>query len=448
MEKFSKEKKKDGVLPVFLWIFLVATAAVLLILTATLLSRNGTFAAWKAQYTEWKEEREAAKRVATAGEKTVHYFGPAEAMEYESWFASMWNDGEDKETEAGETVAENGAEENKAEAGVPKSDPLRELLTASPVNGGESWWNELTKLSEQVTLYAQAGAPLYRSPDKKGEVVGYGMAGEEFSLMAVSENGWYVVSDGRFYYCSQGVHYTMVQLQAVEPETLFGQPEKDKVFHEVETVLQNPELPHGCEVTGLAILLSYYGISADKCELADTWLTKGVWGQTDFNKAFVGNPRKKIASAGCFAPVIADTANRYLTEGKPLKTGEEKGQTGFSKVGESLLNSGVGKGLTAIAGEGVSLEELLVMVQEAPVLAWTTMDLQAPYIAQVWEVDGKELYWQNLEHCVVLTGYDAEKEILYGTDPLYGPCEYDIKLFSIRFQTMYSQVVQIVETAP
>ena len=138
----------------------------------------------------------------------------------------------------------------------------------------------------------------------------------------------------------------------------------------------------------------------------------------------MGDPRKRVASAGCFAPVIADTANRYLAK------------------------HGAGKGLTAVAKEGVSLEELLAMVQEAPVLAWTTMDLQAPYIAQVWEVDGEELYWQNLEHCVVLTGYDGEKGILYGTDPLYGPCEYDMKLFSIRFQTMYSQVIQMVEGLP
>ena len=88
------------------------------------------------------------------------------------------------------------------------------------------------------------------------------------------------------------------------------------------------------------------------------------------------------------------------------------------------------------------------MIEEAPVLAWTTMDLQAPYIAQVWTVDGEELYWQNLEHCVVLTGYDTEKGILYGMDPLYGSCEYDMKLFSIRFRTMYSQVVQMVEGLP
>ncbi len=430
MDKFSEEKKKDGVLPVFLWIFLVATVAVLLILTATLLSRNGTFAGWKARYTEWKEAKEAAKRAEMAGEKTVNYFGPMDTAEYESWFAGEWKN----------VVLEGITDEEGNKVELTETDPLREALTTSPVNGSETWWATAKKLSGDVTLYAQARTPLYGEPDKSGVVVGYGMAGEAFSLLAVFEDGWYVVSDGRFFYCSHGTHYTMIRLQAVEPEKLLAGAETDKVFHEVETVLQNPELPHGCEVTGLAMLLSYYGVEADKCELADRWLPKGSWGQTDFREAFVGDPGKRVASAGCFASVIADTANRYLKEGT------EGGAKGGNKQ-TSEMSGSTGK-LTAVVKENVSFEELLMMVREAPVLAWTTMDLQAPYIAQVWEVDGEELYWQNLEHCVVLTGYDAEKGVLYGTDPLYGPCEYDMKLFSIRFQTMYSQVVQIVTDTP
>ncbi len=426
MDMDEKNQKHGNVLPVFFWIFLVATVAVLLILTAVLLSRNGTFASWKARYTEWKEAKEAAERAETAGEKTVNYFGPSDTEEYESWFS-------------GERI-NAGEGENDGQAEKPEHDPLREALTASPVNGSESFWNEAKKLSGSVMLYAQGKTPLYGRPEEKSEAVGYGAAGETFTLLAVLKDGWYVVSDGRFYYCSRGEHYTLVRLQEVKSEEAFAGVKQQKVFHEVKTILQNPELPHGCEVTGLAVLLSYYDISADKCELAEKWMPKGVWGETDFRKAFVGDPRKKVGSAGCFAPVIADTANRYLQEGKPIKTeGDTKEEPDKQNAGERLL---------AVAKEGVSFEELLSMVEEAPVLVWTTMNLQAPYIAQVWDVDGEELYWQNLEHCVVLTGYDAEKGILYGTDPLYGPCEYDLKLFSIRFQTMYSQVVHMVSDTP
>ena len=434
MGKFSKGNKNDGILPVFLWIFLVVTVVAFLVLTAAFLSKNGTFAEWKAGYSEWKENREAAKRAETAGEKTVHYFGPSDGEIYENWFAGT---GQDALPEgAGNKDGDKATEGEGDKAG----DPLREALTASPVDGSEDWWSTAKKLSGDVTLYAQGETPLYEAPRKDAAICGRTMAEEEFRLLAVLEDGWYVVADGKFYYCSQGSRYTMVPLQQAEQETLFASMEKQTVFHEVDTILQNPELPHGCEVTGLAILLSYYGISADKCELADVWLPKGVWGQTDFKKAFVGDPRKTKASAGCFAPVIADTASRYLKEGT-ASTANGGNTQGAGNVGQA------GK-LIAIAKERVSFSELLSMIEEAPVLAWTTMNLEAPYIAQIWEVDGEELYWQNYEHCVVLTGYDAEKGVLYGTDPLYGPCEYDAKLFSIRFQTMYSQVVQMVTDIP
>lgn len=419
MNKFSEEKK-DDILPAFLWIFLVATVAVFLILTATLLSRNGTFAGWKAQYKEWKEEKEAERRAAEAGEKTVNYFGPSGVAEYESWFAGEW-----------EKAVAAGLIEGKQEEKQEETDPLRAELTKSPVNGSEGWWADTKKITGDVALYARAETPLYGEPDKKSEAVGYGRAGEEFRLFALFEDGWYVVTDGMYYYCSEGKYFTMVQLVAADIEEAASRLEKTKVFHEADTMLQNPELPHGCEVTGLAILFSHYGIEADKCVLADAWLPKGTWGQTDFRKAFVGNPRKTYSSAGCFATVIADTANRYLQGG----TQERK-------------SSGIANRLTAMAEEGISFGELLSLVEDAPVLAWTTMDLQAPYIAQVWEVDGEELYWQNMEHCVVLTGYDLEKGIFYGTDPLYGPCEYDMKLFWVRFQTMYSQVVWLDGDTP
>jgi len=421
MEEQKRPSENDGILPVIFWIFFVATIAVFLILTATLLSRNGTFDRWRTQYVQWKEEREATKRAETAGEKTVNYFGPSGVADYAAWVAGEWKTAV---AQGLVDVAGNGTDETE-------KDPLREALTASPVKGDEGWWSEAQKLTGTVTLYARAETPLYGAPEKTGTIYGYGKAGEVFSLLAVFEDGWYVVSDGRFYYCSGGENYTMIPLEATDFEGLLASMEKQKVYHEVKTVLQNPELPHGCEVTGLAILLSYYDVSADKCELADRWLQKGAWGQTDFREAFVGDPRKRVASAGCFASVIADTANRYLAEG--IRGTEE--QNAAAK-------------LTAVAKEDVSFRELLAMVAEAPVLAWTTMDLQAPYIAQVWEVDGEELYWQNYEHCVVLTGYDAKKGILYGTDPLYGPCEYDMKLFSVRFRTMYSQVVQITEDIP
>ena len=42
----------------------------------------------------------------------------------------------------------------------------------------------------------------------------------------------------------------------------------------VPLILQNPELPNGCEITSLCMLLRYLGFDADKCLLADNYLPR------------------------------------------------------------------------------------------------------------------------------------------------------------------------------
>lgn len=392
MEKPGTKQSGDRIFPVFLWIFLAATVAVLLILIATVMKRNGTWDRWK------KSATQTAQKTA---EKTVPQQNNSRP-------------GHSLTEDAG--VGEIGDSQGTDEL-APSEDPLRQTLTGSPVKGSEAWWKDAVKLRSEVTVYAGEGTTLYASPKAEAEPVGKAAKAEPFVLFAVLKDGWYVVTDGAYYYCSEGNRYTLVKPEPFEKEEAFFETEQERVEHKVSCILQNPELPHGCEVTGLAMLLDYYGVTVDKCELADTWLPKGAWGETDFREAFVGSPRKTKASAGCYAVVVEDTANRYLAyKGEPL---------------------------TAESREGVSFRELLSLLEEAPVLVWTTMELKAPYIAQIWTVDSEELYWQNYEHCVVLTGYDREQGVLYGHDPLYGPQEYDAELFSLRFQTMFSQVVRL-----
>ena len=43
----------------------------------------------------------------------------------------------------------------------------------------------------------------------------------------------------------------------------------------LEPICQYPELPTGCEVTSLAMVLNFYRVGCDKCEIADNYLTKG-----------------------------------------------------------------------------------------------------------------------------------------------------------------------------
>ena len=81
----------------------------------------------------------------------------------------------------------------------------------------------------------------------------------------------------------------------------------------VKNINQNPELPTGCEITSLAIVLNYLGHDVDKLSMADNFLPQGETGKTDPDIAFIGNPRDKH-SYGANAPVLVNTANYYLTQ--------------------------------------------------------------------------------------------------------------------------------------
>ena len=64
--------------------------------------------------------------------------------------------------------------------------------------------------------------------------------------------------------------------------------------------MQNPELPHGCEITSLTAVLNYFGMNVSKLEMTDKYLPKQeirTEGNQRFgpnpNEAFAGNPRDK-----------------------------------------------------------------------------------------------------------------------------------------------------------
>ena len=118
---------------------------------------------------------------------------------------------------------------------------------------------------------------------------------------------------------------------------------------EVDPILQLPELPTGCEITTLAMLLDAVGFQVDKVQLAEGYLTCKSEGEATFQQAFIGSPYDS-AGYGCYAPVIVDTARKYL----------------------AAQNSGrIVKDLT-----GAKFEDLLREVaSNHPVASWASIDL-------------------------------------------------------------------------
>ena len=186
------------------------------------------------------------------------------------------------------------------------------------------------------------------------------------------------------------------------------------LISDFEPVCQFPELPTGCEVTSLTMVLNYYGFDVDKTEMADSWIVKDEVGYTDFRQAFVGNPRDNL-SYGCYAPVIGDAAERFLADNE-------------SEINVFVL-------------EGCEFEQLFSYLNDGiPVIVWGTLDCKEGYESVTWNVDGKELSWITPEHCMVLIGYDEDNVSV--ADPYYGDVRtYDRELFGERFEQLYGQAV-------
>lgn len=177
---------------------------------------------------------------------------------------------------------------------------------------------------------------------------------------------------------------------------------------------QYPELPTGCEMTSLAIALNYFGLSVDKCDLADRYLDKKPVGEADFYQFFVGDPRDE-SSFGCYAPVVVNAANRYLDQ--------------------------AGSEMEAYDYTGSELKDLFPFLDAGvPVIIWATLDLAEGSYTVTWNIDGKDLTWFSPEHCMVLVGYG--QKTVWVADPVYGKIrDFPMELFESRYQDLHQQAV-------
>lgn len=190
-------------------------------------------------------------------------------------------------------------------------------------------------------------------------------------------------------------------------------------------LLQNPELPTGCETTALTGVLNFYGYPVSKTYIADSMLPKdnsvfvknGRTYRADPYRVFVGEPREDGAY-GCFAPVIAQAARNYL--------------------------SSAGSGLTVRDLSGAEPDALYHSVANGtPVIVWATMYLSAPTYHSSWydKDTGRKIQWIGGEHALVLIGCSASSVTV--SDPLRGIVSYDRSLFETRYRQVGKQAVVI-----
>lgn len=195
----------------------------------------------------------------------------------------------------------------------------------------------------------------------------------------------------------------------------------EKLFLKVPRIFQNPELPTGCEVTSLAMVLQHLGYNVYNTELAYMWLDKGEYRASDFRKVFVGEPTSVFAY-GCFAGVIERCANKYLSSKKSSLKAEN-----ITGCEPDLLYRYVANG--------------------TPVIVWATGNMEECYYDKQWidKETGNVITWVRNEHCLVLTGFDFEQNLVYVNDPIKGRTAYPMDLFEYRFKQMESQAIVILE---
>lgn len=213
--------------------------------------------------------------------------------------------------------------------------------------------------------------------------------------------------------------YTYEQVFDLDISIKEGEPFPNKYeIADYKTLMQNPELPTGCEVTSLCGLLNYLGFDIDKVTLADEFMPMDNIGISTMMHAYIGDPKSE-EGFGCCAPVIVQTADDYF---------------------ESILSPCYAVNMT-----GRSLKELLYQVaQGRPVIVWSTIDLMMMPTEYVWDtVDGEEMWFNGLQHCVVIYGYDLDESTLSVADPLAGAVKYEMAQFNEVYQFMGNQAVLI-----
>ncbi|PGT80904.1 C39 family peptidase [Bacillus sp. AFS040349] len=166
---------------------------------------------------------------------------------------------------------------------------------------------------------------------------------------------------------------------------------------DVPLLSQLPELPRGCEVTSLAMLLQYEGVNVGKMELAKN-VKKDPTPMTYKNeKIYFGNPNVGFVGDmysynkpgyGVYNQPIEELANKYLPNRVVNLTGED-----FSEVINQIKND-----------------------QPVWVITNTTFKELPETQFRTWVTEQGEIEITYREHSVVITGFD--EKFIYFNDPL------------------------------
>lgn len=170
------------------------------------------------------------------------------------------------------------------------------------------------------------------------------------------------------------------------------------IIEGVPLLSQNPELPRGCEVTSLAMLLNYYGIGVSKMDLAEqvkknpTAYSEGKDGEITF-----GNP-----------------ANGFVGDMYDMS---KPGLGVYCGPLFELLKEYIGTDAVNLTGANFS-DICYFLAKDKPVLVITTSVFKplGNDKFEAWNTEDGKILITRFEHAVLLKGYD--NEYIYFNNPL------------------------------
>lgn len=188
------------------------------------------------------------------------------------------------------------------------------------------------------------------------------------------------------------------------------------VIEGFETVMQNPELPTGCEITALAQTLNFYGFDIDKTDLCDMFMPTDFNGYYTMDQVYLGDPRSTYG-CGCNAPVIIMAASYYFTW--------------------------IGSDWYAVDLTKMSLQEVFYQIDQGrPVIVWSTIDQRETHAEFQFRLGcGEDFYFNYYQHCLTVYGYDYSSGTVYAADPLEGNVQYEMNRFERIYENMGNQAV-------
>lgn len=182
---------------------------------------------------------------------------------------------------------------------------------------------------------------------------------------------------------------------------------------DVKVIYQYPDMPSGCEITSLTMVLNYMGIDVTNDYMADNYLDSSTY---NMFTSFVGSVYNDN-SFGCYAPVIVNAANKFFAD------------RALDYEAVNISNS--------------TREQIVDILSDGrPVIIWNTEDMKSTY-AKTYTIDGNSFEWMTNEHCVVLCGYNEQDNTVEVADSIAGKVVRDADTFFQRYNDVLSQAVYI-----